>query len=70
MRGAVSNHACEFCGDSAKEWAYTHMDPCEKYEANADGYQLPYSPDPQFYIPLCKPCHGRFDRQKLGVAAR
>ena len=56
-RGPASTHACLHCGKTARHWACDHTDP---NEMTAAGYGS-YSADPERYIPLCPPCHKRFD---------
>ena len=49
---------CAHCGAQAQQWAYDHSDPDEL--RTPEGVR--YSVDPRRYIPLCQPCHVRFDR--------
>lgn len=58
-RGPAREHACQHCGNAAQEWAHTHADPAQEW---SDDHR-PYSLDPAHYIPLCVPCHRRFDRE-------
>lgn len=44
---------CISCGGSADEWAYDGTDPTEV--VNDAGQR--YSQWPEFYMPLCLPCH-------------
>ncbi|MGV9748260.1 hypothetical protein ACWDTG_25640 [Rhodococcus zopfii] len=60
QRGKASDHTCTFCGGDARTWAYDHECPNEKW-GEAGKYTVPYSTDLDHYIPLCSPCHSRFD---------
>jgi len=64
LRGSASGHACTVCGGQAQDWAYDHCDPDEIVgPADASsGAGMPYSPDPNRYQPMCKPCHRAFDK--------
>lgn len=55
-RGRAADHTCG-CGSLAEDWAYDHEDPAEHADANGRVYSL----HPEHYLPLCKPCHARFD---------
>jgi hypothetical protein len=60
IHGPAKLHDCAFCSRDAHDWAYNHRDSNEgvaKYNSCA------YSNDPNFYIPLCRPCHRRFDKK-------
>lgn len=59
-RGSASAHLCAHCAAPASDWAYDHADAGEKLGDN-HGRMCPYSPDPAHYLPLCGPCHKRFD---------
>lgn len=58
-RGPASQHLCG-CGRQAKDWSYDHKDPNEKIQ-QYQHKQLPFSPDPAHYIPLCRFCHRKLD---------
>ncbi|MET9086156.1 hypothetical protein ABZX77_30495 [Streptomyces sp. NPDC004237] len=61
-RGKASGYACAHCGDPASQWAYDREDLNQKRtgpQHAAPG--IPYSCDPAHYVPLCRPCHARFD---------
>lgn len=62
-RGPAVNHSCQHCGSTAKDWAYDRTDVNERIDPETG---FPYSTNLARYIPLCKPCHWRFDR--TGVA--
>lgn len=58
VHGPAWRHLCRHCMTSyASDWAYDHNDPDELRSARG----LAYSTDPERYIPLCRPCHRRFD---------
>lgn len=59
-RGKASRRPCDICGKPAEEWAYDRGDPNEvrNHIGRDDG---PFSLDPARYMPLCVPCHRRFD---------
>lgn len=57
VRGRAPGHPCALCaGRQAQQWAYDHEDPDER--ASDVG---PYSVVLDHYLPLCIPCHKRFD---------
>jgi len=56
QRGKASDYECSNCGSRAKHWAYDHEDPDERLSEMG-----PYSVNPEFYMPMCVPCHKRFD---------
>lgn len=66
-RGKASEYDCVHCGGKAAEWAYTRTCPRERWELkelpSGSKREVPYSPDPDRYIPLCRPCHIKFDRE-------
>jgi hypothetical protein len=64
LRGNATSYLCEHCCGPAVHWAYDHRDPQEL--PSDDG---PYSTDPDRYMPLCVPCHKRFDLAYLRRAA-
>lgn len=59
--GPASRHLCIKCGGPAKEWAYDGTDPSQLYGATGHGYWAIYSRFPEFYMPMCQPCHRRRD---------
>jgi len=63
-RGAAADHPCQHCDQSAEDWAYDRTDPNELVDQETG---FPYSTDPARYMPLCKPCHYRFDRQEAAA---
>lgn len=63
-RGKASEHVCQHCGGQAKQWAYDHLDPDERIGVmvvRGERFQLRYSVDHARYMPLCIPCHRKFD---------
>jgi hypothetical protein len=62
MWGSASQYDCIRCEGEAESWAYDHADPQEKCELERfpDGGK-PYSVWPEFYVPMCWPCHTLFD---------
>lgn len=59
LRGRADDYLCQHCGETALEWAYTNDCPDERVSPESWRYSL----DPARYMPLCKPCHVRFDRE-------
>lgn len=67
MRGPAIEWSCAFCACPAAQWAYTNDDPDELIHVeNTTGKAMPYSADPDRYIPLCAPCHVRLDQGRHG----
>ncbi|OBI00567.1 hypothetical protein A5678_19005 [Mycobacterium sp. E2733] len=66
--GRVQQYPCIWCCDPAEEWAYDGTDQSELYDTRHD-WQLrsivPYSRFPEFYMPMCKRCHKKFDIERL-----
>lgn len=60
-RGRADVYNCAHCGEPAVDWAYDHTDPDERIDSNVRP-STAYSIDPARYLPLCRPCHIRFDR--------
>ena len=60
--GEPSLHLCVDCGDSAREWAYDHLDPDELTHRSRKGDHA-YSANPAHYMAMCKTCHTFFDRR-------
>ena len=61
-RGVPSNYPCAHCSAPAHDWAYDHTDPAPLIGEHR-GSLLKYSGDPNYYIPLCTPCHKKFDKE-------
>lgn len=68
LRGKASQLVC-CCGEPAQEWAYDYSDPGTLIGSNGRG-PLPYSPDVWRYVPMCKPCHRKFDKEHDGHQSR
>lgn len=60
--GYASKHKCLICGEQAREWAYNHKALDEKHEWR-NGHLLPYSTNPDDYMPLCAKCHRNYDKE-------
>ena len=60
-RGSAKRQTCR-CGVPAAEWAYDRTDPHQMTERRGK-YIVPFSADLARYVPPCKPCHHRFDRE-------
>lgn len=60
--GPASDWRCACgCGRQADEWAYLGTDSEPKVSTHADSEGALYSPNPEHYAPLAKPCHRGFD---------
>jgi hypothetical protein len=60
--GPASGWRCACgCGRQADEWAYLGTDSEPKVSTHADSEGALYSPNPEHYAPLAKPCHRGFD---------
>ncbi|MEU8682612.1 hypothetical protein [Streptomyces sp. NPDC048611] len=57
LHGPARNHPCEFCGLRAHDWALDWEAP----EIIRDQQWRAYSPNPDFYMPLCRSCHKAYD---------
>ena len=55
--GPASDYPCVKCGGAEAHWAYDGTDPT----AHVWSQRCFYSQWPEFYMPLCPPCHGYFD---------
>lgn len=65
--GRAKDHPCAECGNErAQAWSYDHGDPNELSQM-VRGFLLFYSLDHRHYRPLCRSCHGRFDRAQKRV---
>jgi hypothetical protein len=69
LRGSATAYVCEHCDSDARDWAYDHTDPDQKFDPDNG----PFSLDLTKYMPLCKSCHRRVDaanaRRRKGIAA-
>lgn len=61
-RGSASRHPCKRCGEPAEQWAYLGGDPDAQSDADGKDAGLTYSLDLNQYVPLCRCCHGKYDR--------
>lgn len=64
VKGRAKDHRCAECGTWAEEWAYIGGDPEELAELRRPKgvpRVIAYSVHPEYYRPLCKPCHARVD---------
>jgi hypothetical protein len=61
--GPASDHLCIDCLGPANEWAYDGADPDEVVH---EGRR--FSRDVQHYMPMCIPCHRRFDQTNRDAA--
>lgn len=62
--GVARLHDCVNCGARADDWAYDGCDETQLLGIGSDrrSNRLSwYSRYPEFYMPLCRTCHGRFD---------
>ncbi|MFI7429265.1 hypothetical protein ACIBPB_19940 [Micromonospora sp. NPDC049836] len=59
-RGSASLYLCR-CGNQADQWAYSHADYDERADIKGREARKPYSTNPDKYVPMCRPCHTRFD---------
>ncbi|MBQ0974758.1 hypothetical protein KBZ00_27050 [Streptomyces sp. RK31] len=57
LNGPARNHPCEFCGLRAHDWALDWESP----DIVRDQQWRAYSPNPDWYMPLCRPCHKTYD---------
>lgn len=73
MRGKASAHPCASCGGRAAEWAYGHGDTSSEMTQTLHVFGKPpraiaYSPNPDYYEPMCHPCHVSGDMAKAKLA--
>lgn len=63
VRGSATAQNCWHCGLPAEHWAYDHADPDELIELRHGDRRVEtrYSTNLDHYIPLCVPCHSRYD---------
>ena len=58
-RGSASAYPCQNCGRPANDWAYTNdAGDLEQIDPRS-GFR--YADGVEFYVPLCRSCHKRFD---------
>jgi transposase-like protein len=58
--GSARQYPCVACGDPAEDWAYDGTDPTERHDTRVE-WVVAYSKFPEFYMPMCKPCHKERD---------
>lgn len=58
---AATKQKCIHCGATASEWAYDGTDESERSELIQGKWPVVYSVWPEFYMPLCFPCHRKMD---------
>lgn len=62
--GSPKQYPCIECGKPASEWAYDGTDPTQRYGSvgsDPSAAWVFYSMYPEFYMPMCRPCHARRD---------
>lgn len=57
LHGPARYYPCDFCGLGAHDWALDWESP----EIVRDQQWRAYSPNPDFYMPLCRSCHKTYD---------
>jgi hypothetical protein len=63
-RGPAREYDCLHCEGPAREWALNHDTPAERLRSGTEGET--FSLNTADYLPLCTPCHRKYD---LGVAS-
>lgn len=62
--GSASQYPCIGCGNAAQDWAYDGTDKeMEMLDARVE-WVVAYSRFPEFYMPMCKPCHKERDIER------
>jgi hypothetical protein len=61
--GSSTQYPCVACGKPAEDWAYDGTDPTESHDDRVE-WVVAYSRFPEFYMPMCKPCHKSRDVEK------
>lgn len=56
--GPAKLHPCAMCPGQAAQWAYDRCDPSSREN---------YSDWPEFYMPLCRNCHVKYDGPNGGA---
>lgn len=62
--GRAADYLCIQCGGPAKDWAYDGTDPNQGYGvigAQGEWHYQYFSSWPEFYMPMCRRCHGGRD---------
>ena len=73
--GVAAQYPCIECGGQAKDWAYDGTDPTQKLGAITYGQTrrpsyVYYSIYPEFYMPMCRKCHGKRDGARMADELR
>lgn len=68
-RGKAREHTCIWCKRQAEQWALAHATANVERDAEGKDKGLPYSVTPADYQPMCRRCHGRFDRRHRELTA-
>ena len=67
FRGKAKEYSCKHCGNMAEDWALIEPGSGENhYSVERSGSSLFVSKDPWDYMPLCKSCHGSYDKKGIG----
>lgn len=61
---------CAHCGGEAHEWALRNEAEIVMIQATGPRIGLRYSPRPDDYISLCRPCHRLYDRERDPATGR
>lgn len=62
--GSARQYPCVRCNEPAEDWAYDGTDKdMELYDTRVD-WVVAYSRFPEFYMPMCKPCHKERDIER------
>lgn len=65
-KGKANEYQCVDCKRPAREWSYTGNAPDELEQPWVYPHGAPalvrFSSDPNYYVPRCKGCHIRFDK--------
>lgn len=63
--GSARQYPCVTCGNPAEDWAYDGTDPTELFDNERVEWVVAYSRFPEFYMPMCKPCHKSRDIERV-----
>lgn len=73
-RGPAREQRCSACGGQAVEWAYRSGPDVQRITgvvlSQGKRKRMTWSPNPADYDPMCRPCHGRRDREDYGTGYR
>ena len=59
--GPARLYPCVKCGNASHDWAYDGMDATQLLGKGTGSAMSWYSRYPEFYMPLCRPCHRALD---------